>query len=243
MLTDIPGDWSAADSARLYQIAQWSKGYFSIAEKGNVLVHPSRNPQQAIDLKELVDRLGRQGVDLPVLLRFNGILEDRLEAMNGAFQTAIDEYGYCGDYCHVFPIKVNQDRHVVNQMLEAGARFGFGLEAGSKPELLAIVAMANNSTPITCNGFKDAEYIRMALLAQKMGRSVETIRYTLKQFDQANPDLAVFPDNQVSKYHRAGLPVLLCLGDTGIRRYRRYRHVGNTMEPTGTAAIPMIKLR
>ena len=113
-----------------------------------------------------------RGICLPILIRFAEILKHRLGEIHGAFQTAIREHQYQGDYCCVYPIKVNQQRQVVEEVLEFGKPFKFGLEAGSKPELLAVMAMADNDTPIICNGFKDDEYIEMAMLAQKIGRQI-----------------------------------------------------------------------
>ena len=135
-------------------------------------VHPTKDPALAIDMKELIERLQLRGLDLPILLRFNGILKDRLREINDVFAQAIKDHDYKGRYICVYPIKVNQQRHVVEQVISYGKIYGFGLEAGSKPEMLAVVAMTDAETPIICNGFKDAEFIEMAMLAQKMGRKV-----------------------------------------------------------------------
>jgi arginine decarboxylase len=164
--------WTIHDASELYEIARWGHGYFSINESGHVQVHPTKDPGRAIDLKELVDRLQLRGISLPVLVRFSDILEHRLGEIHTAFQTAIAQHQYQGGYSCVYPIKVNQQRQVVEEVLEFGRRYKFGLEAGSKPELLAVVALADNDTPIICNGFKDAEYIETALLAQKIGRNI-----------------------------------------------------------------------
>ena len=123
-------------------------------------------------MKELIERLQMRGLDLPILLRFNGILKDRLREMHDVFAQAIKDHDYKGKYICVYPIKVNQQRHVVEQVVQYGKVYGFGLEAGSKPEMLAVVAMTDADTPIICNGFKDAEFIEMAMLAQKIGRKV-----------------------------------------------------------------------
>jgi arginine decarboxylase len=139
---------------------------------GHLRVHPDKDPQRSIDLKQLVDTLVLRGISLPVLIRFAGILQHRLGELHGAFATAIAEHRYQGQYCCVYPIKVNQQRQVVEEVLEFGRPLGFGLEAGSKPELMAVMAMADNDTPIVCNGFKDDEYIEMAMLAQKLGRRI-----------------------------------------------------------------------
>ncbi|MFM8284493.1 MAG: biosynthetic arginine decarboxylase [Planctomycetaceae bacterium] len=164
--------WSTADAADLYEVARWGNGYFSVGANGHLLVHPDKNPTKSIDLKALVDRLQVRGIDLPILLRFAEILEHRLGEIHGAFATAIRESGFRGEYCCVYPVKVNQQRQVVEEVLRFGKPYRFGLEAGSKPELLAVIALADDDTPIICNGFKDAEFIETAMLAQKIGRQI-----------------------------------------------------------------------
>jgi arginine decarboxylase len=172
LVLDPTERWTLQDSRDLYDIAAWGKGYFSIDDKGHVRVHPEKDPQRSIDLKELIDSLVLRGISLPILVRFAEILKHRLGEIHDAFATAIAEHHYQGNYVCVYPIKVNQQRHVVEEVLEFGRPLGFGLEAGSKPELLAVMALADNQTPIICNGFKDDEYIEMAMLAQKMGRQI-----------------------------------------------------------------------
>jgi arginine decarboxylase len=164
--------WTVADANELYEVARWGKSYFSISPSGHMLVHPTKDPQQAIDLKQLVDHLQLRGIDLPILVRFRDILRHRMADIYGAFQSAISQHSYDGRYVCVYPIKVNQQRQVVEEVLDFGRPYGFGLEAGSKPELLAVAALASNGTPIICNGFKDAEYIETAMLAHKMGRNI-----------------------------------------------------------------------
>jgi arginine decarboxylase len=164
--------WTPAAASDFYDVASWGKGYFSVGENGHVRVHPEKDPARSIDLKELVDTLVLRGIDLPILIRFADILKHRLGELHAAFQTAIAEHHYQGQYCCVYPIKVNQQRQVVEEVLEFGKPFKFGLEAGSKPELMAVMALADNDTPIICNGFKDDEYIEMAMLAQKVGRHI-----------------------------------------------------------------------
>ena len=161
-----------AENAALYGIERWGDGYFRIAANGRLLVTPDGESGGAIDLRDLVDQLEQRGLQLPVLIRFNGILSDRLRRLNECFEQAIAEYGYRGTYRCVFPIKVNQQRDVVEKLIEQGRSFGFGVEAGSKPELLALVAMTDAQTPIICNGFKDREFIRIALMASQLGRTV-----------------------------------------------------------------------
>jgi arginine decarboxylase len=172
MIDQQPRTWTVADASELYEVAGWGKGYFSLGPNGHVLVHPTKEPQKAIDLKQLVDRLQLRGIDLPILIRFQEILKHRLGEIHDVFQRAIAEHQYKGSYCCVYPIKVNQQRQVVEEVLNYGRPYRFGLEAGSKPELLAVVALASNDTPIICNGFKDAEFIEMAMLAQKIGRRI-----------------------------------------------------------------------
>jgi len=160
------------DANELYEVDRWGKGYFSISPLGHVLVHPTKDPSQAIDLKQLTDHLMLRGIQLPVLIRFRDILRHRVGDIHNAFKAAITQHQYDGGYMCVYPIKVNQQRQVVEEVLDFGREYGFGLEAGSKPELLAVAAQAYNDTPIICNGFKDAEFIEMAMLAQKIGRTV-----------------------------------------------------------------------
>ncbi len=169
---DPSARWSCTAASELYDVASWGKGYFSISDHGTVLVHPEKDPASFIDLKRLVDNLVLRGISLPILIRFAEILKHRLIEIHAAFQTAMTDHKYNGGYTCVYPIKVNQQRQVVEEFLEFGRPLGFGLEAGSKPELLAVMAMADNETPIICNGFKDDEYIEMAMLAQKIGRRI-----------------------------------------------------------------------
>lgn len=172
MHKDAADVWSVSEASDLYEIPRWGKGYFSAGKNGHMLVHPTKDPTRHIDLKELVDRLQLRGIDLPILIRFRGILKDRLREIHDAFQRAIGDHSYKGKYSCVYPVKVNQQRQVVEEILEYGRPYGFGLEAGSKPELLAVVALADGDTPIICNGFKDDEFIEMAMLAAKIGRRV-----------------------------------------------------------------------
>ncbi len=164
--------WSTQDASELFDVASWGKGYFSVSELGHVLVHPEKDPSRSIDLKQLIDTLVLRGISLPILIRFAEILKHRLGELHDAFDVAIREHKYNGGYCCVYPIKVNQQRQVVEEVLEFGKPYKFGLEAGSKPELLAVMALADNETPIICNGFKDDEYIEMAMWAQKIGRKI-----------------------------------------------------------------------
>jgi arginine decarboxylase len=165
--------WKVGDALEMYGVRHWGKGYFSVNKLGHVTVHPTKQPDQSIDLKELIDNLQARGIQLPILLRFTDILRHRVGEIADAFKSAIREYDYQGSYCCVYPIKVNQQRHVVEEILDFGKPFQFGLEAGSKPELLAVLALTNGlDTPIICNGFKDDEFIKMTVLARKIGKHV-----------------------------------------------------------------------
>ena len=164
--------WTIADAAELYDVASWGKGYFSVGTNGHLWVHPTKEPNRAIDLKELVEKLELRGISMPILIRFAEILQHRLSELYQAFQNAIGEHGYKSNYVCVYPIKVNQQRQVVEEVFRFGRPYHFGLEAGSKPELLAVLAIADNDTPIICNGFKDDEYIEMVMLAKKIGRQI-----------------------------------------------------------------------
>ena len=149
MLELIDRQWKPQDSIETYEVKHWGKGYFGVNSQGHVTVHPNKNPEQAIDLKLLIDQLQDRGIQLPILLRFTDILRHRVGEIFEAFQNAITEYGYQGKYTCVYPIKVNQQRHVVEEILDFGKPYGFGLEAGSKPELLAVLACTNGGeTPI-----------------------------------------------------------------------------------------------
>lgn len=188
--------WDISDSAQTYDIDRWGDDYFAISPQGTVTVSPDRDPTQTIDLKELVDRLGQRGLDLPILLRFNGILRSRLREIDECFKTAIADCEYQNRYRCVFPIKVNQQREVVQQIVSEGSKLGFGIEAGSKPELLAAVAMGDAAVPIVCNGFKDEEFIQLALLAQRLGRTVLPVVEKVSELDlilRVSADLGVRP--------------------------------------------------
>lgn len=164
--------WTIDDAARLYQVPAWGNGYFDIDADGDLLVRPMRSEEQQISLHDLVVDLRRRGYELPVLVRFSEILKDRLEALSGVFAQAIRAYGYQGGYRPVYPIKVNQQCDILEELLEFGSPLGLGLEAGSKPELLVALAhMDQAGGVIVCNGYKDAAYIETALLAQELGRT------------------------------------------------------------------------
>ncbi len=164
--------WTVRDSMELYNVAAWGAGFFTANDQGHVEVRPRGDQGPKIDLLDLVQDLHQRGLRPPLLIRFSDILASRLQGLCGAFEKAIGEYGYKGSYRGVYPIKVNQQRHVVEEIVEYGAPMKVGLEAGSKPELL--VALAVLDTPgalLVCNGYKDRSYIEIALLAQRLGRT------------------------------------------------------------------------
>lgn len=165
--------WTVQDSTELYNIRGWGRDFFSVNEAGDVEVTPAGPGTLKIDLKELVDDLQSRGLNLPILIRFSDVLRVRLEQLVGAFQQAIVENDYKGVFRGVYPIKVNQQRHVVEELMEHGRSFNLGIEAGSKPELLVALALQENPEAlILCNGYKDRAFIETALLAQKLGRRV-----------------------------------------------------------------------
>lgn len=173
IMTDPLRRWSIADAIETYHINRWGNGFVGVAESGHLLVTPRGEEGGAIDMKALVDELTQRGIQLPILLRFPGILRSRIELLNRAFHAAIADFGYTGQYRGVYPIKVNQSRKVVEEVMTFGQRYDYGLEAGSKPELLAVMAIHNNPDAlIVCNGYKDREYIATALLSSKLGRKV-----------------------------------------------------------------------
>ncbi len=175
--------WRVEDSQEIYLVNAWGKGYFSINDTGHVVVRPDTQPGNEIDLYDVVEGLKARDLTTPVVVRFSDILAHRLKHMHAAFAQAITENDYKNRYAAVFPIKVNQQRLVVEEVYRYGREFGFGLEAGSKPELLAVMAMTENSSDrlIICNGFKDDSYIEAVTLATKLGRTIIPV---VENFDE-----------------------------------------------------------
>ena len=167
-------DWSIEQSASFFGVKDWGAGYFAINDAGHMVVRPDQSPDREIDLQSLVNSIRGRNVGTPVLLRFPQMLRHRAGLIRDAFDRAIDSANYGNTYTCVYPIKVNQHRYVVEQMLAIGADLGFGLEAGTKPELLAVLGLTAGApdTPIICNGFKDDEYIETVVLAAKLGRNI-----------------------------------------------------------------------
>jgi arginine decarboxylase len=148
--------WTARDALELYNVEGWGAGFFGVNDAGHVTVHPTREPAIAIDLFELATDLSGQGVRLPLLLRFPDILHERIASLTDRFAVARREFGYDGEYTPVYPIKVNQQRRVVQEIASAGNEHGVGLEVGSKPELLAVLALTERTDHlIVCTGYKD----------------------------------------------------------------------------------------
>ena len=173
------------EAASLYGIPHWGKGFFHVSEDGNLVVRPTREPSRGVALKHIVDEVARRGISTPMVIRFPQILSASVANLNDAFARAIDEYGYGNQFRGVFPIKVNQKRVVVDHIVEAGRRYGYGLEAGSKPELLAAISadLAPESI-ITCNGYKDDTFIRMALNAVRMKKKVILILEKVSELER-----------------------------------------------------------
>ncbi len=179
--------WTTEESRDLYNIEGWGSGYFDINSAGHIVVKPRQNGKQQIDLKHLVNDIQAKGYSLPALIRFSDILKTSIANLAGGFQKAIKEYGYTGSYHGVYPIKVNQQRQVVEEIVKFGRPYNIGLEAGSKPELHAILAIMDNPNALLiCNGYKDEPFIRLALLGQKIGRQVYIVVEKLDELDLIN---------------------------------------------------------
>ncbi|HYW07823.1 MAG TPA: biosynthetic arginine decarboxylase [Longimicrobium sp.] len=172
------------DSRELYNVEGWGVGYFDINDRGHVAVRPTREATRELDLFELAGDIEAQGMRLPLLVRFSDILRTRIETLTDRFQNAIREFNYDGGYTTVYPIKVNQQRHVVEEIVQFGREAGVGLEVGSKPELQAVLALNERADHlIVCNGYKDEEFMRMALMGQKLGHEVLIVIEKLSEVD------------------------------------------------------------
>src|SRR5882757_3473927 len=165
--------WSVQDARDLYNIHRWGAKYFDINEAGHVVATPLQEAGVAVDITDVIEEAKGRGLRFPLLVRFQDILRHRVESINLAFRNSIAEFNYQGSYRGVFPIKVNQLREVVEEILDAGKPYNFGLEVGSKPELFAGLALQSQmGSLIICNGYKDAAFIKMALLGVKLGKKV-----------------------------------------------------------------------
>jgi arginine decarboxylase len=226
--------WSIDAARELYNIDGWGAGYFDINQRGHVVVRPDRDrPEHALDLFDLARDLEEQGVALPVLLRFSDILQSRIESLSERFESAIKEFEYQGGYTSVYPIKVNQQRHVVEEIVQFGKAHGVGLECGSKPELQAVLALSESTDHIiVCNGYKDEEFMRLALMGQKLGHKVFIVLEQLSELDvllQAAADLGVTPT--------AGVRIKLVSEGAG-----RWAQSGGEKSKFGLNAAQLMKL-
>lgn len=177
--------WGVSDSLKAYHIESWGNEYFSINPSGNMTVHPKRGDGPGIDLLSVIDEIRTNGMGMPVLIRFQDIIQHRVVSLNEAFKKSIAEFNYKGRYQGVYPIKVNQMREVVEEIIDAGRPYDYGLEAGSKAELAAVISM--NTTPnslIICNGYKDYGFIKTALMGVKMGKRVIIVVEKLSELYQ-----------------------------------------------------------
>lgn len=202
--------WRIEDSEELYNITGWGTSYFGINEKGHVVVSPRKDSVE-VDLKELVDELQLRDVAAPVLLRFPDILDNRIEKVSCCFKKAAEEYGYNAENFIIFPIKVNQMRPVVEEMICHGKKFNLGLEAGSKPELHAVIGV--NTDPdalVVCNGYKDESFIELALLAQKMGKRIFLVVEKLNELN-----LIAKKANQLKVRPNIGIRIKLASNGSG----------------------------
>src|SRR5947207_1421285 len=183
--TDGSEPWGIQDARNLYNIHLWGAKYFDINDAGRVIARPLRDTGAAVDLTDVIEEARARGLKFPVLIRFQDILRHRVESINMAFRNSITEFNYQGRYRGVFPIKVNQLREVVEEILDAGKVYDFGLEVGSKPELFAGLALQSQiGSLIVCNGYKDASFIRMALLGTKLGKKVIMVVEKLEELRQ-----------------------------------------------------------
>jgi arginine decarboxylase len=225
--------WTVKDAEKLYNMSGWGQGYFRVNPEGHVTVHPDANRKRGLDLYQLAMDLNAQGVGLPLLLRFSDILRSRIQSLAAVFASAIKEFGYEGSYTTVYPVKVNQQRHVVQEIVEFGAPHGVGLECGSKPELQAILGL-NESTNhlIVCNGYKDEEFMRLALMGQRLGH---TVMIVLEQLNELEVLLKVADEMGVQP--TAGVRVKLATEGSG-----RWAKSGGERSKFGLGAVELMRL-
>jgi len=211
----------------------WGLGYFRVNAEGHVTVHPDANRKRGLDLYRLAMDLNAQGVGLPMLLRFSDILQSRIQTLATEFGNAIKESGYQGSYTTVYPVKVNQQRHVIQEIVEFGAPHGVGLEVGSKPELQAVLGLSENSNHlIVCNGYKDEEFMRLALMGQKLGHKVMIV---LEQLNELEVLLKVA--DEMGVHPTAGVRIKLATEGSG-----RWAKSGGERSKFGLGAVELMKL-
>jgi arginine decarboxylase len=226
--------WTIADARALYNIEGWGAGYFDINDRGHVIVRPDPDrPESTVDLRDLARDLEEQGIQLPVLLRFSDILRSRVVTLSERFAAAMKEFEYTGDYTTVYPIKVNQQRHVVEEIVRYGNAHGVGLECGSKPELQAVLGLVEGTDQIiVCNGYKDHEFMRLALMGQKLGHRVFIVLEQLSELDvllEVADELGVTP--------MAGVRIKLASEGAG-----RWAQSGGEKSKFGLSSAELVKL-
>jgi arginine decarboxylase len=227
-------DWTVGDARELYNVDGWGIGFFDINDAGHVVVRPDpERAERTLDLYELAMDLEEQGIAMPVLLRFSDILRARIESLCERFASAIREFEYSGGYTTVYPIKVNQQRHVVEEIVEFGTKHQVGLECGSKPELQAVLGLSESTEHvIVCNGYKDEEFMRLALMGQKLGHRVFIVLEQLSELDvllDAARDLDAVP--------QAGVRIKLATEGSG-----RWATSGGEKSKFGLTAPELVKL-
>src|SRR4051812_11236092 len=230
----ITPTWSIDAARALYNIEGWGAGFFDVNEAGHVIVRPDReHPERTLDLFDIARDLEEQGVTLPVLLRFSDILRSRIAQLTSRFNEAREEFGYTGGYTTVYPIKVNQQRHVVEEIVDFGKKYGVGLECGSKPELQAVLGLAEHTNHIiVCNGYKDEEFMRLALMGQKLGHQVFVVIEQLSEVDvllKVADELGVTPT--------AGVRIKLAS-----RGFGRWKESGGEKSKFGLNAADLVAL-
>ena len=229
-----PAAWSIESARALYNVEGWGAGYFDISERGRVIVRPNPDrPDLTADLRDLAHDLEGQGVALPVLLRFSDILKSRIETLSERFDGAMKEFDYSGGYTTVYPIKVNQQRHVVEEIVKFGKTHGVGLECGSKPELQAVLGLSESTEHlIVCNGYKDHEFMRLALTGQKLGHKVFIVLEQVSELDvllEVAEELGVTPT--------CGVRIKLASEGAG-----RWAQSGGEKSKFGLSSAELIKL-
>jgi arginine decarboxylase len=229
-----PAAWSIESARALYNVEGWGAGYFDINERGRVIVRPNPDrPDLTADLRDLAHDLEGQGIALPVLLRFSDILKSRIETLSERFDASMKEFEYTGGYTTVYPIKVNQQRHVVEEIVKFGKTHGVGLECGSKPELQAVLGLSESTEHlIVCNGYKDHEFMRLALTGQKLGHKVFIVLEQVSELDvllEVAEELGVTPT--------CGVRIKLASEGAG-----RWAQSGGEKSKFGLSSAELIKL-
>ncbi len=226
--------WTIDQAKALYNVEGWGAGYFDVSERGRIVVRPDRDhPERSLDLFDLANDLEEQGVGLPVLLRFSDILRSRIESLSERYEAAMREFEYTGGYTTVYPIKVNQQRHVVEEIVQFGGAHGVGLECGSKPELQAVLGLTESTGHmIVCNGYKDEEFMRLALMGQKLGHRVFIVIEQLSELD-----VLLAADDDLGAPPTAGVRIKLSSEGAG-----RWAQSGGERSKFGLNTVQVVKL-